>query len=262
MPEGLYIFQLIEKEETPTFEALAEQFEADWDAFYEDVMNPKPEETGEEGESQDIEERSESQDIENDESQDIEEGDEAQDMENDESEGTTEEAISDQQSEVSNQPDSPEAGIEHSPGTESGIESQTPKAEGDTPDTDEDQTVEPDESESEAESETTSNPSEDDAASEDADAEEDAEEEADAEDEEEELKVYRKHGFRGRWEDPSAVASDAQRLYAGEYSSRPIQTKKSFRLIKVDKKRTYRGDIYFYGGRPLLLRTPERNTYR
>lgn len=237
MPEGLYIFQLIEKEETPTFEALAEQFEADWDAFYEDVMNPKPEETGEQGESEDIGE--------GDESQDIEEGDEAQNIEDDESEGTTEEAISDQQSGVSNQPDAPEAGIEHSPSTESGTENGTPKAE--------DQTVEPDASESEAESETTPNPSNDDAASEDVEdeaedaEEEDADAEEDAEDEEEELKVYRKHGFRGRWEDPSAVASDAQRLYAGEYSSRPIQTKKSFRLIKVDKKRTYRGDIYFYG---------------
>ena len=105
---------------------------------------------------------------------------------------------------------------------------------------DEDQTVEQDESESEAEGETTSDPSDDDAVSEDLDAEEDAEDE-------DELKVYRKHGFRGRWEDPSAVASDAQRLYAGEFSRRPIQTKKSFRLIKVDKKRTYRGDIYFYG---------------
>ena len=49
-PEGLYIFQLIEKEPTPTFEALAEQFEAEWDAFYEDLMNPAPvEEVDEEG---------------------------------------------------------------------------------------------------------------------------------------------------------------------------------------------------------------------
>ena len=55
MPEGLYIFQLIEKEETPNFEALAEQFEAEWDTFYDDVMNPKPEETEGDGDSQDIE---------------------------------------------------------------------------------------------------------------------------------------------------------------------------------------------------------------
>lgn len=224
MPEGLYMFQLIEKEETPTFEALAEQFEAEWDTFYDDVMNPKPEET--EGDSD---------------SQDIEAG---------ESQDATEEGVSDKQSEVSSPSE-----IESSPGTESEIENQRQEADGDTPDTDEDQTVEQtevddidedetveqDESEREVEGETTAEPSDDDTTSEDAAEEEDAEEEED------ELKVYRKHGFRGRWEDPSAVASDAQRLYAGEYSSRPIQTKKSFRLIKVDKKRTYRGDIYFYG---------------
>ena len=224
MPEGLYIFQLIEKEETPTFEALAEQFEAEWDTFYDDVMNPKPEETEGDGDSQDIEEG--------------------------ESQDATEEGISDKQSEVSSPSE-----IESSPGTESETENQRQEADGDTPDTDEDQTVEQtevddtdedetveqDESEREVEGETTSEPSDDDTTSEDAAEEEDAEEEED------ELKVYRKHGFRGRWEDPSAVASDAQRLYAGEYSNRPIQTKKSFRLIKVDKKRTYRGDIYFYG---------------
>ena len=52
MPEGLYLFQLIEKSETPTFEALAEQFEAEWDEFYEEVMNPKPENIEEGGDSQ------------------------------------------------------------------------------------------------------------------------------------------------------------------------------------------------------------------
>ncbi|MYC75316.1 hypothetical protein F4X10_06015 [Candidatus Poribacteria bacterium] len=194
MPEGLYIFQLLEKEETPTFEALAEQFEAEWDAFYEEVMNPAPEKTEEDGESQEIEENGESQD-------------------------TIEKT---QTQESATGPPTPE-----------------PSQQVDTVDTDEDQTVEEDAPQDEVEAETTSDPS-DDAVSEDPDAEEDAEDE-------DELKVYRKHGFRGRWEDPSAVASDAQRLYAGEYSSRPIQTKKSFRLIKVDKKRTYRGDIYFYG---------------
>ena len=224
MPEGLYIFQLIEKEETPTFEALAEQFEAEWDAFYEEVMNPKPEKTEEDGESQD----------------------------------TTGEAVSDQQSAVDKDTDDassltedfqqPMVSDSHS------SESRRLKAEGDTPntdenqsaeqtevdDTDENQSVEQDGSENEAGGETTSDQSDDEVASEAPPTEENAEDE-------DELKVYRKHGFRGRWEDPSAVASDAQRLYAGEYSSRPIQTKKSFRLIKVDKKRTYRGDIYFYG---------------
>ena len=42
------------------------------------------------------------------------------------------------------------------------------------------------------------------------------------------------------------VASEAQSLYAGEYS-RVINTKQSFRLIKVDQKRSYYGDIYLYG---------------
>ena len=225
MPEGLYIFQLIEKEETPTFEALAEQFEAEWDAFYEEVMNPKPEKTEEDGESQD----------------------------------TTGEAVSDQQSAVDKDTDDDASSLTE--GFQQPIvsdshssESRRLKAEGDTPntdenqsaeqtevdDTDENQSVEQDGSENEAGGETTSDQSDDEVASEAPPTEEDAEDE-------DELKVYRKHGFRGRWEDPSAVASDAQRLYAGEYSSRPIQTKKSFRLIKVDKKRTYRGDIYFYG---------------
>ena len=165
MPEGLYLFQLIEKSETPTFEELAEQFEAEWDEFYEGVVNPPPE------------------NIEADENQTAEQN------------------------------------------------------EGDTG---ENQSVAPEEPETETEDETASDPSDGEAVSEDLTTEEGAEDE-------DELKVYRKHGFRGRWEDPSPVASDAQRLYAGEFSRRPIQTKKSFRLIKVDRKRTYRGDIYFYG---------------
>ena len=239
MPEGLYIFQLIEKEETPTFEAIAEQFEAEWDAFYEEVMNPKPEKTEEDGESQD----------------------------------TTGEPVSDQQSAVSKDTVDDVSSLTEGfqqPMVSDSHSSESPrlKAEGDTPntgenqgaeqtevddtdenqgaeqtevdDTDENQNIEQDASENEAEGETTSDQSDDEVASEDPTTEEDAEDE-------DELKVYRKHGFRGRWEDPSAVASDAQRLYAGEFSSRPIQTKKSFRLIRVDKKRTYRGDIYFYG---------------
>ena len=74
----------------------------------------------------------------------------------------------------------------------------------------------------------------------------------DGEEEEEEFEVYRKHGFRGQWEDPRQVASEAQSLYAGEYS-RVINTKKSFRLLKVDKKRSYYGDIYLYGAGRILL---------
>ena len=214
MPEGLYLFQLIEKSETPTFEAIAEQFEAEWDEFYEEVMNPKPENTEEDGDTQGASEETETQELDTvspapESSQQIDTTDTDESQNTEQIEDNTSENESEEQNE-------------------------------DT--TDENQSVEQDEPENEAESETASDPADGEAVSEDSATEEDTEGE-----DEEELKVYRKHGFRGRWEDPSAVASDAQRLYAGEYSSRPIQTKKSFRLIKIDKKRTYRGDIYFYG---------------
>ncbi|MDE0040552.1 MAG: peptidylprolyl isomerase, partial [Candidatus Poribacteria bacterium] len=62
--------------------------------------------------------------------------------------------------------------------------------------------------------------------------------------EEEEIQVYQQHGFRGRWEDPQAVASQAQRLDRGE-TSRVIKAPDGFRLIKVEKKRAYRGDFLF-----------------
>ncbi len=216
MPEGLYLFQLIEKSETPTFEALAEQFEAEWDEFYEDVMNPKPENTEEDGDSQ---------------------------------EDTSEESGTQEPDTVSPAPELPQQpDATNTDETQSAeqVESDTDENQNVVPDeleddTGENQNVEQDEPENDPEGETTADQSDGEEVSEDPATEEDTE------DEEDELKVYRKHGFRGRWEDPSAVASDAQRLYAGEYSSRPIQTKKSFRLIKVDKKRTYRGDIYFYG---------------
>ena len=216
MPEGLYLFQLIEKSETPTFEELAEQFEAEWDEFYEEVMNPKPENTEEGGDSQ---------------------------------EDTSEETGTQEPDTLPPAPETPQ----QSDATDTEETQSAEQVENDTDenqnvesdesedDTDENQSVEQDESENETEGETTADQSDGEEISEDPTTEEDTA------DEEDELKVYRKHGFRGRWEDPSAVASDAQRLYAGEYSSRPIQTKKSFRLIKVDKKRTYRGDIYFYG---------------
>ena len=64
------------------------------------------------------------------------------------------------------------------------------------------------------------------------------------EEEEEELQVYQKHGYRGKWEMPRNVASQTQRLYRGE-SSRVIKTKKGYRLVKVDRKRTFRGDLLF-----------------
>ena len=212
MPEGVYIFQLIRKEKTPTFEALAEQFEAEWDTFYEDVMNPAPDTTEEDGASQDTTE-----------------GDPIQ----------APDANTSVSEALPQQLDTSEADEEQS------------IAESETGDANENRRIVPNESEENAaENDTDSDQVEVETTAEgEVESEENGEAEGDTESEaeEDELKVYRKHGFRGRWEDPSAVASDAQRLYAGEFSNRPIQTKKSFRLIKVDKKRNYRGDIYFYG---------------
>ena len=73
---------------------------------------------------------------------------------------------------------------------------------------------------------------------------EDDEEEEEEEEEEREIQVYQKHGYRGKWEMPRNVASQTQRLYRGE-SSRVIKTKKGYRLVKVDRKRTFRGDFLF-----------------
>ncbi|MDE0300242.1 MAG: peptidylprolyl isomerase [Candidatus Poribacteria bacterium] len=62
--------------------------------------------------------------------------------------------------------------------------------------------------------------------------------------EQEEVQVYNDYGFRGRWEDPKPVASQAQRLDRGE-TSRVIKAPDGYRLIKVEKKRAYRGDFLF-----------------
>lgn len=70
------------------------------------------------------------------------------------------------------------------------------------------------------------------------------EEYLDEENGEEEAKVYEKYGFRGKWEMPRNVASQTQRLYRGE-SSRVIKTKKGYRIVEVDRKRTFRGDLLF-----------------
>ena len=158
-PEGLYIFQLIKKEETPTFEELAEQFEAEWKTFEAEVLTtPSTEEKTATPDTDDVKETNGS-------------------------DGSPPAiATENVETETSTQPPKSEEII----GGEENV------------------------------------------------------------DEAEEFEVYRKHGFRGRWQDPRQVASEAQSLYAGEYS-RVIKTKKSFRLIKVDKKRTYRGDLYFYG---------------
>ena len=213
MPEGLYIFQLIRKEETPTFEAVAEEFESEWETFYEGVMNPAPEETEEGAETDET-------------TQDATEAIQPQE---------TVEAAPVQAADAAN--------IDGTQNTE----------QNGTDDVDGAQNAE--QNETEADDQNGATPDQNEADSEDlateADTEEVAEEEGTAEgeetaEEEEELKIYRKHGFRGRWEDPSPVASEAHNLYAGDLGRRPIQTKKSFRLIKVDRKRTYRGDLYIY----------------
>ena len=219
MPDGLYIFQLIRKEETPTFETVAEEFEAEWETFYEGVMNPAPEETEETTETGET-------------PQDTTEDTQLQETDTDSAEeAPVQEADADNIDDGQN--------IEQT----------------ETDDVDGAQSA--DQNETEADKQDGATPSQNEADAEGLAAEEDTEEdteenaEADAEGEEaaedeEELEIYRKHGFRGRWEDPSPVASEAQNLYAGDLGRRPIQTKKSFRVIKVDKKRTYRGEFYIY----------------
>ena len=180
-PEGLYLFQLIKKEETPTFEALAEELDAEWEPFLEEVMSSTEEPKEGELESPEPDTATETGPV------------------------TTEGASQEEAESAKSEP--PVLPEEEEP-AELSPEDVPPSVE---PDADE-----PDELTEEGE------------------------------EEEEPFTVYRKHGYRGRWEDPSAVASEAQSLYGGEFS-KVIPTKKSFRLIKVDKKRTYRGDIYFYG---------------
>ena len=185
-PEGLYLFQLTEKEETPVFEQLAEELDAEWETFLEEVMSSTEEpKEGEESPEPDT---------------------------STETVPVTTEVASQEGAEIAKSESSePSALPEEEEPAELSQEEEPPSGE------------------------------------ENADAEADAQDESDEEGEEEEpFTVYRKHGYRGRWEDPSAVASEAQSLYGGEFS-KVIPTKKSFRLIKVDKKRTYRGDIYFYG---------------
>ena len=261
-PEGLYIFQLIEKEETPTFEALAEELEAEWDTFYEGIMNPAPEETTEETDPQesepsDLEEgtdlssaapesaqASDTTDT-DEEIQDAEatkpedgQGNESQEetkevevpKPEDELEGESQEEIQDPEvpkPESNEQEGEPQEEIEE-------VEVPKPESEQEGEPQEETKDAEVPKPDDEQEGESQDG---DVASSDEETEEEEAEEEG----------VYRKRGFRGRWEDPSAVASEARRLYAGEHSTRPIRTRRSFRLIKVDRKRAYRGDLYFYG---------------
>ena len=161
---GVYIFELIEKDPTPTFEEIAHQFEAEWAAMEEELEKNTTIEDAE-----------------------IEQSDE----------GTEEQ--SDQETN------------EHKE-----------RAEGDTDiGTQEDNT------------QTALNPDkiEDD--------------ETAALPEEEQLQIYQQYDYRGRWEMPTVIHSQAQRLYSGDHTD-IINTRKGYRLIKVDKRRTYRGDLYFY----------------
>ena len=222
-PEGLYIFQLIRKEETPTFEALAEQFEAEWETFYEGIMNPAPEESQEGTDTQ----ASELDDVEEtDLSPTLPESGQADDT------ADTDEEIQG------------EAAAKLGEGIQSAEATQPDEVIQDTETTEpeSDQVDEPHEETEDAEATQPENGQEDGSEGDDVAATDEESEEEEAEE-----GVYRKHGFRGRWEDPSAVASEAQGLYAGEHSRRPIRTRRSFRLIKIDRKRAYRGDIYFYG---------------
>ena len=222
MPEGIYIFQLIRKEETPTFEAIAEEFEAEWETFYEDVMTAEPEET-EEGADTDKTQQDTTKDSQPQET-DAAPAEEAPVQEADSNNGDNTE-----QDEADDRAEQDET--DNADNTQSAEQNEADEAD-DTQDTEQNEVG--------MEKQNAETPNQNESVTPEADTETTAKED------EEELKIYRKHGFRGRWEDPSPVASEAQNLYAGDLSRRPIQTKKSFRLIKVDRKRTYRGDFYIY----------------
>ena len=72
-----------------------------------------------------------------------------------------------------------------------------------------------------------------------------ADETVDPSEEPEKVQIYQEYDYRGRWEMPTVIYTQAQRLYSGENTG-IIKTGKGYRLIKVDKRRTYRGDFYFY----------------
>ena len=264
-PEGLYIFQLIEKEATPTFEALAEEFEAEWEAFYEGIMNPAPEDSEEGADTQE----SENGDVEEtDGSPTPSEPGQSLDTATNTDEETADTEVakpeSEQEDKVQDQTEEETTTTENGQESESqdeikDAETAKPENEQENKSQDEVQDAEIVEPENEQEGESQNEAQDAEAVDPENDQEEEPEgedvaasdgegEEGETEEEEEaEEGVYRKHGFRGRWEDPSPVASEAQGLYAGEHSRRPIRTRKSFRLIKVDRKRAYRGELYFYG---------------
>ena len=183
--KGVHIFQLIEREKTPTFEELAEQFEAEWKTFEADVLTTSDEEKTEP------------------------------------SDETKDDADKDN-STSSKQTENNESEVLTTPTPTEDVPTKEQNAENGEENTATDEIEKTDEQE------------------------ENAEGDEDNTEDEEEIKVYRKHGFRGRWEDPRQVASEANNLFAGEYS-RVLKTDDAFRLIKVDRKRSYNGDLYLYG---------------
>ena len=73
----------------------------------------------------------------------------------------------------------------------------------------------------------------------------DEDETVDPSEESEKVQIYQKYDYRGRWEVPTIVYNQTQRLYSGEHTG-ILRGSKSYRLLKIDKRRTYRGDFYFY----------------
>jgi len=61
----------------------------------------------------------------------------------------------------------------------------------------------------------------------------------------EEAKEGGEKGFRAPWDDARPVSREAARMNNGEVSD-VIATKKDYRIIKVEQKRTYNGNLYFY----------------
>ncbi len=199
-PEGLYIFQLIKKDETPTFEELAEGFEAEWETFQAEVL-ATPDEQETDTDTDDVKQNEQEEKPiqptlngkkQSTPSKDAEKTEEITDEATNDEDMTSETKEDDNPLQVEKHDDIIDKSHQHSETDENTDETEIGK------------------------------------------------------EEEDKIEVYRKHGFRGRWEDHRQVASEAQSLYAGEYS-RLIDTKESYHILKVDRKRSYYGDIYLYG---------------
>ncbi|MBM3241408.1 hypothetical protein FJZ31_34440 [Candidatus Poribacteria bacterium] len=54
-------------------------------------------------------------------------------------------------------------------------------------------------------------------------------------------------GYRGPWEEPTSVKREMERLDSGEVSN-VIETDKTYRIIKVEDKRTFNGNLRFFTG--------------